>query len=76
MNTCFYNIRLLSMDKKYRDYTGRGMGRGNRITYAGPSMRGMNRRFWDLPLLSGIVKSMEMAIFSCRALKMPILIPL
>ena len=40
MNTCFYNIRLLSMDKNIEIIPGEVWVEGNRITYAGPSMRG------------------------------------
>ena len=34
MNTCFYNIRLLSMDKNIEIIPGEVWVEGNRITYA------------------------------------------
>lgn len=62
--------------QKYRDYTGRGMGRGESDYLCRSVDEGDEPQVLGSALLSGIVKSMEMAIFSCRALKMPILIPL
>ena len=76
MNTRFYNIRLLTMDGTMDVVPGEVWVEGNRISYAGPSAFMGDANTDAITLLSGIVKSMEMAIFSCRALKMPILIPL
>ena len=45
--------------QKYRDYTGRGMGRGESDYLCRSVDEGDEPQVWDLPLLSGIVKSME-----------------
>lgn len=76
MNTRFYNIRLLTMDGTMDVVPGEVWVEGNRISYAGPSafMGHANTDAITPPVWDREIDGM--VIFSCRGLKMPILIPL